>query len=238
MIGNAIRLVKGLFELQEMAYLRIICLDLFLVKNMFAIRIGLVFCGTKLYVIKKQQMPLSTRLATFEDILILNEMIALSVRRLSTGYYTEKQIESAIKFVFGVDTQLVADGTYYVVEKDGHLAGCGGWSKRKTLYGGDQHKEVADPLLDPKIDAARIRAFFVHPDFARQGVGRYLINVCELAAIENGFTSFELGATLPGVPLYLAMGYHTAERADAHLPDGEMLGIVKMKKVAEKCQQL
>ena len=85
-------------------------------------------------------MPLSTRLATFEDISILNEMIALSVRRLSTGYYTEKQIESAIKFVFGVDTQLVADGTYYVVEKDGQLAGCGGWSKRKTLYGGDQHK--------------------------------------------------------------------------------------------------
>eukprot|EP01037_Dinobryon_pediforme_P003762 gene3762-3808_t len=155
-------------------------------------------------------------------------MIALSVRRLSTGYYTEKQIESAIKFVFGVDTQLVADGTYYVVEKDGHMAGCGGWSKRKTLYGGDQHKEVADPLLDPKIDAARIRAFFVHPDFARQGVGRYLINVCELAAIENGFTSFELGATLPGVPLYLAMGYHTAERADAHLPDGEMLGIFRV----------
>jgi GNAT superfamily N-acetyltransferase len=176
-------------------------------------------------------MQVSTRLATFEDIPLLNELIGLSVRGLSVDYYTPSQIESAIKYVFGVDTQLVIDGTYYVARIDNTIVGCGGWSKRNTLYGGDQHKEIEDPLLDPKFDAARIRAFFVHPDYARQGVGRHIINVCEAAAQKNGFTSFELGATLPGVPLYKAMGYETLERVDAHLPDGEVLGIVKMRKL-------
>jgi len=176
-------------------------------------------------------MPITTRPATFADIPALNEMIALSVRGLSTDYYTPNQIESAIKYVFGVDTQLVTDGTYYVAEIDNATVGCGGWSKRNTLYGGDQHKEVEDPLLDPRYDAARIRAFFVHPAYARQGVGRHIINVCETAAKNNGFNSFELGATLPGVPLYTAMGYEIMERIDAHLPDGELLGIVKMRKI-------
>ena len=177
-------------------------------------------------------MPFTTRLATFADIPALNEMIALSVRGLSTAYYTPNQIESAIKYVFGVDTQLVTDGTYYIAELNGKIVGCGGWSKRNTLYGGDQHKEIEDPLLDPKTDAARIRAFFVHPDHARQGIGTLIINVCEAAAKENGFTSFELGATLPGVPLYTVMGYVVIERIDAPLPDGEVLGIVKMRKPA------
>ena len=176
-------------------------------------------------------MPVTTRLATFEDIPRLNELIALSVRGLSTGYYTPNQIESAIKYVFGVDTQLVTDGTYFVAQIGDAVVGCGGWSKRNTLYGGDQHKEIEDPLLDPEHDAARIRAFFVHPNHARQGVGRHIIDVCETAAKNNGFTSFELGATLPGVPLYAAMGYEAIERIDAPLPDGELLGIVKMKKV-------
>jgi GNAT superfamily N-acetyltransferase len=175
-------------------------------------------------------MPVTTRLATFEDIPALNEMIALSVRGLSRDYYSPNQIESAIKYVFGVDTQLVTDGTYYVAELDNTIVGCGGWSKRNTLYGGDQHKEIEDPLLDPKRDAARIRAFFVHPAYARQGIGRNIINVCETSAKNNGFNSFELGATLPGVPLYTSMGYQTIERIDALLPDGELLGIVKMRK--------
>lgn len=175
-------------------------------------------------------MQLITRLATFADIPILNEMIAASVRALSINYYTPAQIESAIKYVFGVDTQLVIDGTYYVAEIDTELAGCGGWSKRNTLYGGDQHKEIEDPLLDPVTDAARIRAFFVHPDFARRGVGRYLIEVCENAAKANGFTRIEMGATLPGVPLYAAVGYEAIERIDTTLPDGEVLGIVRMGK--------
>jgi len=175
-------------------------------------------------------MPITTRLATFDDIPELNKLIGLSVRGLSTDYYTPNQIESAIKYVFGVDTQLVIDGTYFVAQIDDTIVGCGGWSKRNTLYGGDQHKEIEDPLLDSKHDAARIRAFFVHPDYARQGVGRHIINVCETAAKSNGFTSFELGATLPGVPLYKAMGYEAIERIDAPLPDGELLGIVKMRK--------
>src|ERR1700761_5281731 len=134
-------------------------------------------------------MQITTRLATLEDIPQLNEMIAVSVRGLSTDYYTPAQIESAIKYIFGVDTQMVIDGTYYIAEVDGITAGCGGWSKRNTLYGGDQHKDIEDPLLDPKHDAARIRAFFVHPGYARKGVGRHIINVCEAAAKANGFTS-------------------------------------------------
>jgi GNAT superfamily N-acetyltransferase len=176
-------------------------------------------------------MPFTTRPATFADIPALNELIAMSVRGLSADYYTANQIESAIKYIFGVDTQLVRDGTYYVAQLDGKIVGCGGWSKRNTLYGGDQHKEIEDPLLDPQKDAARIRAFFVHPDHARQGIGRLIIKVCEATAKENGFTSFELGATLPGVPLYTVMGYKAIERIDATLPDGEFLGIVKMRKL-------
>ncbi|MEO6631381.1 MAG: GNAT family N-acetyltransferase [Mucilaginibacter sp.] len=175
-------------------------------------------------------MPLTTRLATQRDIPQLNDLIALSVRGLSTEYYTPNQIESAIKYIFGVDTQLITDGTYYIAEKDGVLVGCGGWSKRNTLYGGDQHKDIEDPLLNAATDAARIRAFFVHPGYARQGIGRLIINLCEDAAKSNGFTTFELGATLPGVPLYEVMGYQAIERIDAPLANGEVLGIVKMKK--------
>jgi GNAT superfamily N-acetyltransferase len=175
-------------------------------------------------------MQLITRPATFDDIPGLNEMIAGSVRGLSTAWYSNAQIESAIKYIFGVDTQLVKDGTYYVAELDGKTVGCGGWSKRNTLYGGDQHKEIEDPLLDPAKDAARIRAFFVHPEYARRGIGTQIINVCEAAAKSNWFTCLELGATLPGVPLYAAMGYEAIERIDAPLPDGETLGIVKMTK--------
>lgn len=175
-------------------------------------------------------MPVTTRIATLEDIPQLNELIALSVRGLSTEYYTPNQIESAIKYIFGVDTQLIIDSTYYIAEADDVIVGCGGWSKQNTLYGGDQHKEIEDPLLDSKLDAARIRAFFVHPDYARQGIGRQIINVCEAAAVSAGFNSFELVATLPGVPLYTVMGYVAIERIDAPLPDGEVLGIVKMRK--------
>lgn len=170
------------------------------------------------------------RLATFADVPELQELIALSVRGLSGGYYTPAQIESAIRYIFGIDSQLIVDGTYYVFEKEQVIVGCGGWSKRRTLYGGDQHKEIVDPLLDPAGDAARIRAFFVHPAYARQGIGRRIIMTCEAAAGNAGFSQFELGSTLPGVPLYTAMGYSPIERIDEILPDGEVLGIVKMRK--------
>jgi GNAT superfamily N-acetyltransferase len=170
------------------------------------------------------------RLATFEDISALQQLIKQSVRGLSAGYYTAAQIESSIRYIFGIDSQLIKDGTYYVAEKDNRPVGCGGWSKRNTLYGGDQHKDIQDPLLDPAKDPARIRAFFVHPDYARQGIGRQIIAVCEHAAQVNGFRMLELGATLPGVPLYTAMGYRETEKIIASLPDGEVLEIVKMKK--------
>lgn len=171
------------------------------------------------------------RLATFTDIPGLQQLIAQSVRGLSIDYYTHAQIESALKYVFGVDTQLILDGTYYVVEQNGVIAACGGWSKRNNLYGGDQHKTIADPLLNPLKDAARIRAFFVHPDFARQGIGRCLITTCEEAARANGFTTMELGATLPGVPLYEALGYKAVEHVNVKMPDGEVLEIVRMSKI-------
>lgn len=179
-------------------------------------------------------MPLTIRQATFEDIPQLQELISISVRGLSKGYYTPAQIESSIQHIFGIDTQLVKDGTYYVVQADDTIVACGGWSKRNTLYGGDQYKETEDPLLDPETDAARIRAFFVHADWARQGIGKKLIDVCEQAALAQGFTVLELGATLPGVPLYDALGYKALERIDEVLPDGELLGLVKMRKVFEK----
>ena len=175
-------------------------------------------------------MAIITRLATFADMPQLLKLIDISVRRLSAGYYTPNQIESSLKNLFGVDSRLIIDGTYYVAEINGVMVGCGGWSKRNILFGGDQHKDMEDPLLDPIKDAARIRAFFVHPDYARQGIGRHIINVCEAEAQKNGFTRFELGATLSGVPLYTAMGYQPVKRVDAVLPDGEILGVLKMEK--------
>jgi GNAT superfamily N-acetyltransferase len=175
-------------------------------------------------------MHTTIRLAKFEDIPPLNQLIARSVRELSVGHYTSAQIESALKYVFGVDTQLIVDGTYYVAEINSVMVGCGGWSKRNTLYGGDQHKDTEDPLLDPVKDAARIRAFFVHPEHSRKGIGRFIINFCEEAAKLNDFRRFELGATLPGVPFYLALGYEPVQHVDAILPDGEILEVVKMRK--------
>ena len=170
------------------------------------------------------------RLAATADIPALQKLIAASVRGLSEGYYSPKQIESSIKYIFGIDTQLLADGTYYVIEADNTIVACGGWSKRKTLYGGDQHKSTADPLLDPKTDAARIRAFFVDPAWVRQGIGKMMINHCETEAMKNGFTAMELGATLPGEPLYKAMGYTSISNINADMPDGETLEVIKMSK--------
>ncbi len=170
------------------------------------------------------------RLATFQDIPELKKLLDLSVRGLSREHYTSSQIESALKYIFGIDTQLISDGTYYIFEIDGIIAGCGGWSMRKTLYGGDQHKELQDTLLDPIMEAARIRAFFVHPDYARRGIGRQIMNLCEKQAKEHGFSSLELGATLPGVALYEAMGFLEIDNIVEPLFDGEKLELVRMKK--------
>ncbi len=168
-------------------------------------------------------MSFVTRLATGDDVPRLKQLIPASVRALSVGYYTDRQIDSALVHVFGLDSQLIADGTYYVVTDDGYIVGCGGWSKRKTLYGGDQMKGAVDDLLDPAHDAAKIRAFFVDPAWARKGIGRTIMNVCEEAARADGFCRMELGSTLPGEPLYAAMGYTVTERFDIAMPNGESL---------------
>ena len=176
-------------------------------------------------------MPISLRLARADDVPALEQLIARSVRQLSAGYYSDAQIESALRYVFGVDTQLIADGTYFVVEVDGRIAGCGGWSKRQTLYGGDQMKTGEDALLDPATEAARIRAFFVDPNYARRGIGRQLIAACEQAAQAAGFRRLEMGATLPGEPLYAAAGYQAIERIDYQMPDGVTLPVIRMGKI-------
>lgn len=175
-------------------------------------------------------MLIQIRLARTEEIPALEQLIAASVRALSLGYYTPEQIESALVHVFGVDTQLIADGTYFVAELDGQLAGCGGWSKRKTLFGGDQAKAGEDNLLDPNIEPARIRAFFIHPDFARRGIGKQIIETCEHAAAAAGFRRLEMAATLPGEPMYAAVGYVARERFDLPFPDGVVLPLVRMGK--------
>src|SRR5262249_28581241 len=149
---------------------------------------------------------------------------------LNVEHYTAEQVASNLKYVYGVDTQLIRDQTYYVVQADDQYIGCGGWSKRKTLYGGDQRKKVVDNLLDPATDAARIRAFFVHPDWARRGVGSALMRACEQAAREANFRSMELMATLTGEFLYARFGFQVVEEKDEVLPDGVVMQLRRMSK--------
>jgi GNAT superfamily N-acetyltransferase len=176
------------------------------------------------------------RKATAVDILRLREVIESSVRGLQAKDYTPAQIEGALATVYGVDSQLIADGTYFVAEIAGPganeftIVACGGWSKRKTLYGGDQFSGREDSLLNPACDAAKVRAFFVHPKWARRGIGGMILRACEEAAQDAGFSRLEMGATLSGVPFYRAKGYEEVERQQAPLGDGEWLAIVKMAK--------
>lgn len=171
------------------------------------------------------------RPAHYEDAPALQELIEASVRALSVGFYDARQIESALRHIFGIDSQLIADATYFLVEVEGKIVGCGGWSKRQTLFGGDQLKaEQSDSLLDPATDAARIRAFFVHPAWARQGIGKQIIATCERAAREAGFSRLQLAATLPGEPFYAALGFTTTEHFELQLPDGMPLPLAKMVK--------
>lgn len=168
------------------------------------------------------------RTAVLADIDAIRALIDTSVRSLSVGFYTPQEIESGLQFVFGPDTRLIEDGTYFVIDSADGLAAAGGWSRRRTLYGGDQFQTGAAPLLDPATDAAKIRAFFVHPSHARRGLASRLFTRCEEQARREGFRAFELGATLPGVPLYRALGFTDEERVDTSLPDGTTLPIVRM----------
>jgi GNAT superfamily N-acetyltransferase len=169
------------------------------------------------------------RLAQPNDAADLDGLIARSARALSVGYYTPAQTEAAIRHVFGVDSQLIADRTYFVIEDDGPLVACGGWSRRRTLFGGDQAKSDVDPLLDPVTEPARIRAFFVDPRVARRGLGRQLMGECITAARTAGFGALELVSTLPGEPLYLATGFSVIERFALTLPGNVLVPVTKMR---------
>jgi len=178
-------------------------------------------------------MPFSIRLATPADIPALHQLIELSVRTLQAGDYAPAQIEGALGHTLGLDTQLIADATYFIASPSTQpetLAGCGGWSFRNTLFGSDHGPQrVAEPL-DPVTDAARIRAIFVHPAFARRGLGSQILAHCEQAAQAAGFRSFEMGSTLTGVPLYTLKGYQPVENVAIPLPNGESLPIVRMRR--------
>jgi GNAT superfamily N-acetyltransferase len=177
------------------------------------------------------------RPAVEADLPVLRTLIEASVRQLQANDYSPSQRESALATVFGVDTQLVADGTYLVVEHcpaepqtSPIVVACGGWSKRKTLYGADQWTDRHDELLDPVRDAAKIRAFFIHPDWARRGIGTLLLDACENAAKAAGFTRFEMGATLTGAKLFGARGYLPVRKLEVPLRNGQSLPIIQMEK--------
>jgi GNAT superfamily N-acetyltransferase len=176
------------------------------------------------------------RLATEQDIPALHALIEASVRGLQAEDYTPAQIEGALGTVLGLDTQLIADRTYFLAEsldqnaKERSCTGCGGWSKRKTLFGADRGPGRAPELLDPATDAAKVRAIFVHPDFARRGLGSLILAAVENAARQAGFRRFEMGSTLTGVPLYRLKGYVEVERIAVPLGNGEALPVVRMVK--------
>src|SRR3989440_8103381 len=193
------------------------------------------------------QANIQLRLAVPEDVPALGEVIDASVRGLQTQDYTPAQIEGALKTVFGVDSQLIADGTYFVaeagptaIERTGAqhaqpelmIVGCGGWSKRKTLYGSDHWTGREDALLDPLRDAAKIRAFFIHPAWARRGVGGMILQACEDAARAAGFTRYEMAATLTGAKLFGVKGYVRVRLISIPLMNGESLPVIHMEKQA------
>lgn len=173
-------------------------------------------------------MPL--RVAVRADVPALSALIARSGRELSKGFYSAEQADAIVRHVFGVDSQLIEDGSYFVIEDGGHIVACGGWSRRGTLFGGDQTKAGTDPLLDPARDPARIRAFFVDPGHARQGLGRQLMAACADAARRAGFRAMELVATRPGEPLYLASGFEVTERFQLLLPGDVRVPVARMAK--------
>jgi len=170
------------------------------------------------------------RLACESDIAVLEVLIPLSVHGLQKDSYSEAQRQAALGPVFGVDRQLIRDGTYFVAEAAGAVVGCGGWSRRKSLFGGDAGRGGEDPALDPERDPARVRAFFVHPAWARRGIGRAILEACEEAVRKAGFRTADLVATLAGEPLYASHGYAQVERYEVPLANDIRLPVVRMTK--------
>jgi GNAT superfamily N-acetyltransferase len=175
-------------------------------------------------------IPLEYRVARLADVPALEALIPHSARTLQSTTYSPEQLDGAIGTVFGVDTQLIRDGTYFVAVAGSRIVACGGWSRRKTAYGGDKGKSGDDPLRDPATEPAMIRAFFVHPDFTRRGIGREFIRRSEAAIRAAGFRGIDIVATLAGEPLYTACGYAVVERVDIALVNGVSLPVVRMRK--------
>jgi GNAT superfamily N-acetyltransferase len=158
-------------------------------------------------------IALHHRLARLEDLDALRSLMDAAISELQKPFLDDRQIASS-RTIMGLDTQLIEDGTYFVIEQDGNLVGCGGWSRRATLYGGDQSPGRSADLLDPQTDAARVRAMYTHPDHVRKGVGRMILGLCEAAARSEGFRTVELMATMAGEPLYRSCGFEAIERVE------------------------
>lgn len=172
----------------------------------------------------------SLRKATLEERSELETLIAESARGLSRSDYTDSQVDAALGSAFGVDSELIQDGTYFVAEAEGTLVGCGGWSRRATLFGSDAQPGRRSELLDPSRDSARIRAFFIHPEWARHGIGRAILERCEAEARAEGFRSMQLLSTLPGYRFYRRLGYSGDERVSHDLPGGVTIDFIPMQK--------
>jgi GNAT superfamily N-acetyltransferase len=173
-------------------------------------------------------MPLTARPATAADVPALTPLITAAIAELQRDFLTPAQIAGS-QAIMGLDTQLIDDGTYFVVLADGRIAGCGGWSRRATLYGGDHSAGRDASLLDPAREPARVRAMYTHPEFTRRGVGRLILARCEAAAAAEGFATLELMATLAGRPLYAACGFTPVEQVEDSR-GGVAVPLVRMRK--------
>lgn len=169
------------------------------------------------------------RLATPDDAPVLRALMHASTSELLKPVLSPEQVQASFS-VMGLDSQLIADGTYFVIEEDGRIAGCGGWSRRATLFGGDHSAKREARLLDPASEPARVRAMFTHPDFTRRGIGRMILDLAERAAAQDGFARVELAATMAGLPLYRACGYAEIEPFETDTPSGVKVPMVRMGK--------
>lgn len=178
-------------------------------------------------------MPAETafthRLATADDLPALEVLMALSIRELIGRYLGPAGVQASFE-IMGVDTTLIADTTYFVIEGEGRIVGCGGWSRRATLFGGDHTTGRDTRLLDPRTEPARVRAMYTHPSFARRGIGRLVLSLCESAARAEDFRSLELVATVAGEPLYAACGFSVTARLDVPTSTGLTVPCARMRK--------
>jgi len=173
------------------------------------------------------------RVAALADEDAIGALMKESIRSIFPRFYDRRQTESAIRYIGDVDRTLVADGTYFVLESEGEVVGCGGWSRRNLLYTGSGHSDFDARLLDPHTEPARVRAMFVRSDWTRRGLGRRILEECETAAREEEFVRLALMATLPGIPLYAAYGFRPLEEVEITMPDGIRLACVSMDKPVE-----